>query len=332
MIEQKCIPLDSEKEWDDALKGIRHSFAHTWENCYAMSLTTGLRTFLYSYKNEDTRIICPFAERDFKGYTDIVTPYGFSGFTGNGNSSKFTDHWNEFVKERKYICGYISLNPLLQHDAYFKKEDGFKSTNLYFIDLNLSLTELFENLDANRKKQIKDYRSVESAFVYDRKILTEFFIDNYYDFLKRTNASEANYFSKETLDYLCSLDKLYMVGVGKQGKIKAVFIFGYTDFIGDCLFNVALPEGREYSPFLLWSGLKFFRKKKIPVMSLGGGIKEDDSVALSKERFGSYKLPFINLKQIYNKDIYNKLCSEQGKDPDNIEGYFPAYRKKNISD
>lgn len=326
-MKHKCISVDSPYEWNEELKGIKHSLAHTRDNCYAMKLTTGYNTYLYSYENDEIKIVCPVSEREYKGYTDIVTPYGFSGFAGNYDCQEFSDHWKEFVKEKKYVCGYISMNPLFENKTYFRKEDEYISTNLYFINLDLSLTELFENLDANRKKQLRDYRSIESKFVYDRKILSEFFIENYYDFLKRIKASAANYFSRETLEYFCSLENVFMVGTGRDKKIEAVYIFGHTQHAVDCLFNIAIPEGREYSPYLLWCGVKYFKKKKIPVMNLGGGIKKDDNVALSKERFGAYKLPFVNLKQVYDKEVYNKLCSEIGSDSDDLSGYFPGYRK-----
>lgn len=321
------IPIESESEWKDALKDIRHSFYHTRESCYAMHLTTGYRTYLYSFEHEGIRIICPVSEREFGGYTDIVTPYGFSGFAGNEDYPGFQNYWKEFVKEKKYVCGYISLNPALANSTYYSGQDAYKSTNLFYIDLKLSLTELFENLDSNRKKIIKNFRKYEAGFIYDRNILTKFFTDNYYDFLKRINASQANYFSKETLEYICSLENVYMVGTGTEGRTEAVYLFAYTGSEGLCLFNVALPEGRQYASLLLWSGLKFFRSKKIPLMNLGGGIKEDDSVALSKERFGAYKLPFYNLKEIYDKEIYEKLCLQKGFKSDDKSGYFPAYRK-----
>lgn len=321
------IPIESESEWKDALKDIRHSFYHTRESCYAMHLTTGYRTYLYSFEHEGIRIICPVSEREFGGYTDIVTPYGFSGFAGNEDYPGFQNYWKEFVKEKKYVCGYISLNPALTNSTYYSGQDAYKSTNLFYIDLKLSLTELFENLDSNRKKIIKNFRKYEAGFIYDRNILTKFFTDNYYDFLKRINASQANYFSKETLEYICSLENVYMVGTGTEERTEAVYLFAYTGSEGLCLFNVALPEGRQYASLLLWSGLKFFRSKKIPLMNLGGGIKEDDSVALSKERFGAYKLPFYNLKEIYDKEIYEKLCLQKGFKSDDKSGYFPAYRK-----
>lgn len=327
MVRHNCIPLESSSEWKDALKGIKHSFAHTWENCYAMNLTTDQTTYLYCFENNNTRIVCPIAEREHEGYKDIVTPYGFSGFVGNNDCEDFPNYWKEFVKEKNYLCGYISLNPVFGNHTFFESEDACKTTSLYFLDLTLSLSELFDNLDANRKKQIKDFKKIESKFIYDRDFLTDFFINNYYDFLKRIKASSANYFSRETLEYICNLENVFMVGVGEKEKIEAVYIFVYTQYIGDCLFNVANPKGRHHSARLLWSGVKFFRSKKIPLMNLGGGIKEDDNIARSKQRFGAYKLSFINLKQVYDIDMYEKLCLQKNIDPNDRSGYFPAYRK-----
>jgi len=321
------IPSDS-AEWDQALEGISHSFAHTRQSCLAMSLTTGYKTFLYVFEKDNVRIICPLAEREFKSYTDIVTPYGFSGFTGNGAHPDFLKYRDEFTKEKNYVCGYISQNPLFTKTEYFHAEDSYSNTNLYFLDLRQSLTELYDNLDTNRKRIIKNFRKAEAGFTYDKTALTEFFISNYYNFLKSINASEASYFKPETLEYICGLENVYMTGAVENDKIVSVYIFAHTEYSADCLFNVPLPEGRKYAPTLLWAGLKYYKSKKIPVMNLGGGLREDDSIAMSKERFGAYKLPFVNLKQVYNTNLYEKLCREVNTDPDDKKGYFPAYRKK----
>jgi len=326
----KCIPLESPDEWKSVLKNIPHSYYHTRENCYAMQLTTGYKTYLLYFEKGNIKIVCPVAERNYEGSIDIVTPYGFSGFTGFTGTVEFHEfniYWKEFVTSKEYVCGYFCLNPAFSKVSYYNKEDAFKSTNLYFLNLRLSLTELFENLDSNRRKQIVNFKKEESGFIYDREILKDFFVNNYEDFLRRINASSANYFSKATLENICYQDNVYIVGAGSKEKVEAVYIFGFTEFEGVCLFNVATPEGRKHSPLLLWSGLKFFRSKKIPLMNLGGGINEEDNVALSKERFGAYKLPLINLKQIYNAELYKKLCNEREVNSESNTGYFPAYRK-----
>ena len=314
--------IEERDQWNKLLKGTRHSYYHTWEHCYAMYLTTNYPTFLYCYEKENVKIICPVSERIFGDYVDIVTPYGFSGFSGDIDCTEFPDHWQEYAKNHDYVCGYISLNPIFSKKSYYNQRDASIRTDLYFLDLTQSLTQLYDNLDSNRKRQIKDYRSAESKFVYDKDILTEFFIDNYYSFLDRINASEANYFSETTLRFICSLENVFMVGARDSGKITAVYIFAYTQNCGECLFNVALPEGRHHSPTLLWCGLKFFRSKKIPMMNLGGGSNIDDSIALSKQRFGAVAYPFVNLRQIYDQKVYDLLSKKfPGK-----EGYFPSYR------
>src|SRR5207248_3398246 len=108
---QKCIPLESPAEWKKALEGIKHAFAHTWENCHAMHQTTGFKTYLYCLEGEQARVVCPIAEREFGSHVDIVTPYGFSGFVGTNKYADFPQYWREFVREQAYVCGYIGFNP-----------------------------------------------------------------------------------------------------------------------------------------------------------------------------------------------------------------------------
>ncbi len=322
------IRLEAKDEWDDVLKNIRHSFAHTWDNCYAMHLTTSYRTFLYMYENGNTKIVCPIAERDFDGFKDIVTPYGFSGFTGNNDCPDFPHHWNEFTKKSGYVCGYISMNPVFENRTYFEEKDAVSRTSIYYIDIERSLTDIFESLDSNRRRQIKDYRRHESSFIYDKSRLTEFFKREYYNFLDRYKMSSANYFSMATLDHLCALDNIMMVGTSSEDKVNSVYIFAHTPHEGLCFFNVAKPDARESTPLLLWCGLKYFRSCKIPVMNLGGGSNDDDSIAHSKKRYGAYGLPFKSLAQIYDRSVYDTICTRAGADMN--DKYFPAYRNPKL--
>src|SRR5918997_1595592 len=134
MVKQKCISLDSPSEWREALIGIEHAFAHTWESCYAMQLTTSLDTYLYCFEADDVRIVCPISERSFEGYIDIVTPYGFSGFVGNENCSEFSHYWTDFVEQRDCICGYIGLNPIFENSTYFDPTEVYRYNEVYVLD------------------------------------------------------------------------------------------------------------------------------------------------------------------------------------------------------
>ena len=228
MTKHKVIPLDSPREWKEALSGIGHAFAHTWENCYAMKLTTGFRSYLYCFEAENVRVVCPIAERICDKYIDIVTPHGFSGFIGTEDYPEFREHWSSFVSEQGYVCGYIALNPAFENASYFGHEEAYQSNSLYFLDLTLSYEELFARLDRNRKRQLGDWKEAATSFVFDRPALTEFLLATYPSFVRRVNASAANRFTRETLTFLCGLDSVFMVGAGEREAIEEPFISSLT--------------------------------------------------------------------------------------------------------
>jgi hypothetical protein len=272
--------------------------------------------------------VCPIAEREFEGFIDIVTPYGFSGFVGNGNCLQFPLYWRSFVKERGYVCGYVALNPIFETSTYFNPKEACRSNTLYFLDLTLSIDKLFSNLHKNRKRGLKDFD--KTSFVFDRDTLMTFFLQTYPEFLRRVQAPPASYFTRETLNSLCSVNNVVIVGAGTGKRTEAVYIFAYTPYAGDCLFNVAIPEGRHHTTSLLWWGVNYLKSLGVPLLNLGGGVREDDSIARSKEFFGPIKLPFRALKQIYDRKIYEALCRRRGADPADKSGYFPAYRSPTV--
>lgn len=326
MISQRCIPLASCAEWKAALEGIKHAFAHTWENCHAMHLTTGFRTYLYCFETENVRIVCPIAEREFEGYIDIVTPYGFSGFVGTGECPDFPRYWREFVGERGYVCGYIGLNPILENKTYFDSNELYSYNSIYVLDLTLSRDELFSNLSKNRKRDLKQWEKTSGNLITDRNALKAFFLANYSEFFRRKRATSAYDFRKATLEFLFDLKNVFILGAGRSNRLEAATVFTYTSDIADALLHASLAEERQHSAALLWHGANYFKSMGIPLLNLGGGVRANDSLAWFKERFGGRKLSLRCLKQIYNPEIYATLCAQVGADPADRTGYFPAYR------
>jgi len=291
-----------------------------------MHLTTGFNTFLYCVEAENHRVVCPFAERTFQGYTDIVTPYGFSGFVGCGDYSRFRQHFADFVKERGYVCGFIGLNPILGNDTYCVQGETFQHNSIYVLDLTLSDNELYTNLSTNRKRQLRDWGDICSRTVVERGPLIDFFLTNYSQFLRTKRASSVYNFSTETLSLLLTLKNVLLVGAQGAKGVEAVSVFAFTPYVGDFLFNVSLPQGRHHSAALLWYGLNHLKGLQIPLLNLGGGISEDDGVAKFKQRFGGKRLALKYLKQVYRPKVYAELCRRVNADHTNTVGYFPAYR------
>jgi hypothetical protein len=326
MARHACIPLDAPAKWEEALRGVRHAFAHTWENCYAMHLTTGFKTYLYCFEAENLRVVCPLAERTFQGHIDIVTPYGFSGFVAEGDCSEFRPQFADFVREQGYVCGYIGLNPVLEDDSCFAQGEAFRYNSIDVLDLTLDHDELFANLSTNRKRQLKDWEDICSRTVAERSMLIDFFLANYSNFFRAKRASSVYRFSKDTLSFLLDLKNVLLVGMQGSEGVEAVSVFAYTPFMGDFLFNVSLPQGRHHSAALLWYGINHLKALQIPLLNLGGGISENDGVARFKQRFGGKRLALRCLKQIYQPEVYGDLCRRMDVDHTDMVGYFPAYR------
>lgn len=325
-IKQDYISLERAMDWKEALKGIKHSFGHTWENCYAMHLTTGFETYLYFFESDNVRIVCPIAERKYDGYIDILKPFGFSGLIGNGECLEFPYYWNEFVRKRGYVCGYLGLNPIFDKSTYFNPKEIYQYNTVQVLDLTPSLDDLWANLSANRRRQLRDWDNISSNLVLDKSVLTDFFLANYVDFFHRKGAEQFYYFSKDTLSFLFSSDNVLMVGASNSGEVKAVSVFVYTEDVGEYLFNVSLSEGgRQHASALLWYGVNYLKSLQIPIFNLGGGA---GGISEFKRRFGCRELPLKCVKQIYEPGIYETLCRRANADPKNMTGYFPPYQKR----
>ena len=324
-IKQYCIPLESSSEWKDALKGIKHSFGHTWENCNAMQLTTGLTTYLYCFETENDRVVCPICERDYNGYIDILKPFGFSGFVANCDYTEFQQHWKEFARQKGYICGYLGLNPIFDFSSLFDPVEIYQYDTIHVLDLTLSLNELWANLSTNRKRQLKDWNNMSADLATEKNKLTDFFLSNYMDFFLGKGAEQFYLFSKDTLSFLFKLDNVLIVGAPNSQDLEAVSVFAYTEDVGDYLFNISLPGGKDHTAPLIWYGVNYLKSQKIPLFNLGGG---GGGIGESKRRYGGKELALRCIKQIYEPNIYEKLCRLANTDSADRTGYFPAYRKE----
>ncbi len=325
--EQQLIPLSNATAWRSALKAVPHAFGHTWESCYAMSLTTGMPTYLYQYAEGDTRIVCPIGERQYKGYTDIVTPYGFSGFTGNANCARFDEHWKAFARERDYVCGYIGLNPVFENASYLCMPECYAYNSLYVLDLTKPISQLFNRLSHNRKQQLRKFDKQQYDFVVDKPALKNFFVQNYSAFFESRGASAVYAFSSETMLSLIDTDAVFIVGITSKTGVEAVSVFAYTPHGAEYLFNVSLPQGRQHTTALIWFAVQHLQAMEVPFLNLGGGVSENDAIAQFKQFFGPQRYTLRCSKQVYQPDKYQSLCMATDKDPADRSGFFPAYRQ-----
>jgi hypothetical protein len=292
-----------------------------------MQLTTGYPTYLYNLLGASARIVCPVAERQYAGYVDLVTPYGFSGFVGMGDCAEFPRYWREFTNSRHYVCGYIALNPVLSGMTYTDPRDVYQPNTLFYMDLAPAIDDLLQKVDRDRRRELRRFERVGPAVTFDKEALRPFVLTHHSDFMELLGASRASRFSRATLDMLFTFQKVVIIGAEGSEGIEAAGLFGYTPYMADYFINIAIHRGRRTGSLLLWSGVRHFKALGVPWLNLGGGVREGDSVAAHKRPFGPRELPFRCLKQIYRPDVYAHLCARAGVDGSEMTGYFPAYRQ-----
>lgn len=329
-MKQTLIPLNKREEWTAALQGVEHAFGHTWESCYALHLTTHQPTQLYVFEQDDAKVVCPVAERTIDGHTDIVTPYGFSGFAGNKEVENFQLYWKQFAREAGYVCGYIGLNPIFEKRSLLEEQELSEYNRLFILDLTLPMEVLFSNLPSNRKGGARKLQKIQHQLSTNKSDLQKFFVENFNQFYAEKNASSVYCFSDETLSFLTNLENVILIGVEQEGQIVAVSVFAYTPYVAEYLFNISLPEGKQYTVPLIWWAVNHFQSIQISKLNLGGGVQPYDSLAEFKARFGAQPYPLKSLKQVYDPEAYLQLCHTYHVSP-SIEGYFPPYRQVKMS-
>lgn len=322
---QRAIPISSPTEWKEALSSIPHCFFHTWEHSYAMHLTHRLPSFLYCAEAGGIRVVCPFIERPLGDAVDIATPYGFSGFTGNGAIPDLPEHWREFSAERNYVSVFLNLHPLFCRAQHTDPATLFEQKELYILDTRPEIEALLESCTRARRRELRQW-SAEAAVYTDRERLNEFVLAQYREFYRLKNATDAYSFSLETMEFLLGQDNLLLLGAGSGTGLEAVNVFAVTADGAEGLFHFSRAGGKRHSAGLMWEALLETRRRGIPFFNLGGGLSRNDSLAQFKSRFGAAPRMSYAIKQVIDAERYSAFCARRRINPHDRDGYFPAYR------
>ena len=312
----ELIPLAERARWATALSGLPHGHAHTSGFCRAVQLTSGLPTYLYAYEDDEVRVVCPLAEREFGGAIDVVSPYGFGGFATRG---RLPSDWDDFARSRGWVCGYVALNPL------FCEADGFADVQvhnrLYVMDLG---GDVRSRLSENRRRQLRELalgggharaRPRAAGGVPARALR---------GLLRpaRSRRRDRPLGGHDGRDRRAG--RRHHGRRGTDGTLESVAVFGHTQHAGDYLFNVSIPGGERHAVHLIWFAVERLRELGVPSLNLGGGVREGDDLAEFKRRFGATPLPLASLRSVPARRLRAPL--PRGGATSDRSGWFPPYR------
>lgn len=321
----RLIGLEEETDWRAALSGLPYGIAHDPGFLRIVTGPAASSTSLAVYECERGRAVCPITERAYRGYPDIVTPYGFGGFVGAGDLSGLPDAWNVLVRDREYVAAYLMQNPLLMPPqvAGFWQKDLTQVRTLFSLDLMLPEEERLSRVSRRKRSQLK--RWIEDARIeHDQATLAAAFVDLYPAFAARQGVGPAYQLSTDQLNDLVSLPQTLLVGVrGEDGDISSVALMSTYGACGDYLYMAARPDGAVDGSGVVWLGAQALANRGVRRCNLGGGISEGDGVAEMKRRLGGEPVSIPVFRSIYRADAYKHLCEQANVD---MEGpYFPAY-------
>lgn len=310
---------------------------------YAYVVEEGASLFFFPFI---TRQISPTSHemRDSVFY-DAISPYGYSCpliLTEDTTGQFYKKALNAFLEEmkkRNIVSVFSRLHPILTNHGIL---NGYGKLvchgSTVSIDLNLSERELWQQMRRNHRDGIK--RTMEkgySVFVdYEWKYWDKF-LAIYYETMNRNKADQYYYFSPHYFEeFRKALTTCLHLGVVlNQGEVASAGLF--TNINGVVQYHFSANSDKHLScgssKALLYFMMLWEKKQGNHIMHIGGGFgANEDSLFQFKAGFSKNRHLFHTWRIITNAEVYSKLVSDweqhNGEKADEIDGYFPAYRKE----
>jgi hypothetical protein len=322
----ELLGLDDRQAWDQALQGVPHAFGHTWENCMALHLATGSEVQLYVYSKGASRALCPLVKRRSHSLVDVITPFGFAGFVGQGELSSLPSVWRAFAQNQGWVAGFIQVNPLLPSPYPLVNSEYRVYKSIFSLDLRKKEAELFSQLSSSRRSSIRRWSREGVRFIEDKASVIDFGTRELPAFLKRKGGgSGVPCFGKESWEILLNHPNAVAIAAEFKGQICAVNVVVFTPYVGDEFLLVSLSGFESISMAIKWEGMLCLKKYDVERVNIGGGITAGDGVEYFKRTLGGEELPLGALRQVYDQQAFDRLCESAGVAP-NLQSYFPPYR------
>ncbi|WP_455668049.1 GNAT family N-acetyltransferase [Phocaeicola sp.] len=329
------------QKWDG-----KEVFAHPdYINLYT---NVDSQAFCAVMKTEKATIIYPFIRRSLfceeycsEELYDLTTAYGYGDIFVWGD-------WDRILIQQFYVdfCNWASKNNIVCEFIRFALDsvtrDYYKGNILLnnqnvVVDLTLTPEQMWNNFKHKVRKNVNRAKNCNLEVVFDNtgeKI--DEFLRIYDATMKRRNAEEKYYFSKDFFDSIIrNLNGQFVFcHVLYQGIVISTELILISDkniysFLGGTLDGYSEMRPNDLLKFEVINWGREHNKKKYV---LGGGYIPMDGIFQYKQAFSPEGvIPFYIGKQVFNQQEYNKLISNKKRiEPQWLsdENYFPEYRYK----
>lgn len=303
---------------------------------------------LYEFKGHYGTIHHLFIKReidisvDGTTWYDLITPYGYGGpiiiECEDGNEEILVDEFNksfqQYCIDNSIVSEFIRFHPICNNAmnfnamydvSYIRNTVG---TNLAGFEDPFQ-SEFSKSCRKNIRRALKDGISYR---ITERPSDINNFKNIYYSTMDRNDASSYYYFGDEYFQNCLDLlgNNIILVEAVYEEKTVAMgFYFTYKNNIHIHLSGT-LSEYLHLSPayILRYAITTWGKENGYELIHHGGGRSnsEEDNLYKFKKQFGkNTEFKFHVGKKIWNKDVYEKLCSIRNVDQES--DFFPLYRK-----
>jgi FemAB family len=330
------IEIKDKAEWNSILKQIEdYDFYHTYDY-HNISKNEDETPVLLTYKKEKAIIVLPLLLRQIPNteYYDLTSVYGYSGPLSNVdtetyNFDDFKAAFNTYLEAKNIVSVFSRLHPYIQQDKILENlGDTVSLGDVVNIDVSLPIEQSRMAYGKSNKNQINKLRKQCEVVKAETEEEILEFVDIYYENMKRLDAKESYFFSKEYfLNFMNITDfdtDILLVKHLESNEFVAGSMFVKTKNIVQYHLSGTRTEHLRLKPSKLFLDEMRLQatEQGYKVFNLGGGLgSEHDSLFEFKASFSKDFRTFKVWKYIVNQMVYDQLSQSK-----NETGFFPKYR------
>lgn len=327
--------------WTDALARGHHDVHHLPGWSVASAPLEQGEPFAVRVDGDRGGVLVPFVRRPLDGGRwDAVSPYGYAGpaFSGDARDHEaLLQDAAEHLRAEGCVTWFLRLHPLL--DSWRSSPGGVASGlrehgEVVSIDLTIDDDAFFRGL---RKGHRSDILRGQADGVRVRRgghgADLGTFVALHRGTMAQRDAAEYHRFGP---DYFAALaeglgEDLVVLLAELEGKAVAGALFTFAESSGIVGYHLAAsvprpPRGATKQ--LIVEGRRIGRERGCARLLLGGGLgSAEDALFAFKAGFSPDRHRFRTLRIVLDPEEYRRRCATVGADPDDLSGYFPAYRR-----
>lgn len=343
----KIIDISQKEQWKKYVSQCDDfDFYHTWDYHKISKDNNEGEPELIVKQGEDYLIVFPFLKRKVTNLNgeiiayDYTSAYGYVGPIFKGKITEqhclsFRSQFQEHCNNNNIISVFSRLHPTIHQGFLLNKiGDVIKNSNTIQIDLKQSLEEQRKHYRKSNKSEINKLRKNSKVIWSDHKEEDiEEFIEIYEETMKRVNANERYFFSKDYYFSLFKCDdfKTQLIFVEMEGLRIAAALFVFSKNIIQYHLAGTRNDYMKITPMkLLLDEIRLYGTEKgYNCFHLGGGTtsSEQDPLFRFKRGFSKIQCEFNTFNYVVNEEIYYKLTEKLISNKRLLDSnFFPLYR------